>query len=91
MTTQTFTAPGVLTHAHPGGAVDIRSAGGKGGVLPMFTPTGGTRSVVLSDRNGQRAVNKSSVEIGPGTIEVHVMEISGVNTDQPIEVTVNSY
>lgn len=91
MTTQTFTAPGVLTHAHPGGDVQINSVGGKGGVLPMFTPTGGTKAVVLSDKIGQRAVNKSGLTVGPGTIEVHVQAISGVNVDQPIEVTVNSY
>jgi hypothetical protein len=91
MTTQTFTAPGTLTHAHPGGDVQLTSVGGKGGVLPMFTPAGGTKAVVLSDKIGQRAVNKTGVTVGPGTIEVHVMEISGVNIDHPIEVTVNSY
>jgi hypothetical protein len=91
MTTQTFTAPGTLTHAHPGGGVDIRSVGGKGGILPMFTPTGATRATVLSNASGQRAVNKSDVVVGAGTIEVHVQAISGVSIDQPIEVTVNSY
>jgi hypothetical protein len=90
MTDQIFTAPGSLEHAHAGGLLSIRAVGGKGGIIPMITPTGSTRQSIIQTEQGRRAVNAGAIQVEAGAVEVFVNATSGVSADYPIEISINS-
>lgn len=90
MTDTVFTAPGSLTHAHTGGYLSISAVGGKGGIIPMITPTGSTRKRQIQSPEGGRVINRGAVYVEAGTVEVHVNPSSGVSASYPIEISINS-